>query len=118
MVLDQANGTSKTDGSGYGQKKKHPCLLLRHEKTNLGNIALTTTKPLIRLRRNIPCLKIFSLALDEMHEVVQRAGGWLGRVGQPRFLEGDDKGRRKKFVSENQLSCRLQKKLNRSVKAL
>ena len=53
-----------------------------------------------------------------MHEVVQRAGGWLGRVGQPRFLEGDDKGRRKKFVSENQLSRRLQKKLNRSVKAL
>ena len=51
-------------------------------------------------------LQVLGLGLDEVHEVVQVAGGGLGRVGEVRLLHRHQQCRWQQTVAEDELASR------------
>ena len=49
-------------------------------------------------------LEVLRLGLDEVHEVVQVAGGRLGGVGEVGLLHGDEQARGQQAVAEDELA--------------
>ena len=51
-------------------------------------------------------LQVLRLSVDEVHEVVQAGGGWLGGVGEVGLLHRDKEGGGQQTVSKHKLACR------------